>query len=262
LLSGFGLDSALRTVEFYRGTSLFDEVTINGNARVLSRAFVPVGDFERIVFRIRERTTCRPRRFGIWNPSIPNDVRHLNVAVAEIRLVTPGDLRQSASLGEPVRGPEVFRRALAFDGIEGNGWFREAGTMSFVAPPGSSRLKLTLLVPKVDSFKFPYPISFDIDGHKAEVVVRRPGTVEFGFPLPRSGDSRITTLNVHPSQAFKPSGYDHSLRPVLQSVRFESVILDSTEGAESQPSCSDCTATSGGDLGPRGRVTSGRAGKE
>jgi hypothetical protein len=260
LLSGYGLNSARRTVEFYRGTSLFDVVTINGNARVLSRTFVPVGDFERIVFSIRERTDFVPRRFAIWNPSIPNDVRHLNVAVAEVRLVTPGHLRQSAGLGELVRGQDVFRRALAFDGIEGDGWFREAGTMCFVAPPGSSRVRLTLLVPKIDSFKFPYAISFDIDGHKVEVVIRRPGWVVFGFPLPRSRDSRVTTLNVRPSQAFKPSGYDHGLRPVLQSVRFESVIFDST--AQPQPSCSDCVAISGDDLGPRGGVTSGRAGKE
>jgi hypothetical protein len=260
LLSGFGIDTARRTVDFYCGTSLFDVVTINGNARVLSRAFFPGSDVQRIRFSIRERAAFVPRSFAVWNPSIPNDVRHLNVAVAEVRLVTPGDLRPSAGLGEVVRGQDLFRRAVAFDGIEGDGWLREAGTMSFVAPPGSARVQWTLMVPKVDSFKFPYAISFDIDGHKVEAVVRRPGRVVFGFPLPPSRDSRVTTLNVRPSQAFSPSGYDHSLRPVLQSVRFESVVFDST--AEPQPSCSGCVTISGDALGPRGRITLDGAGKE
>jgi hypothetical protein len=260
LLSGFGLDDARRTVDFYDGKTLFDEVTINGNARVLSRVFVPAGDVERIVFRIRERVNSFPRRFGIWNPSIPSDVRQLNVAVAEVRLVTAGDLRRSAALDEPIRGPDIFRRALAFDGIEGDGWFREAGSISFVAPAGSSRMRLTLLVPNVPTFKFPYAISFEIDGQKVEAVVRRPEWAVFDFPLTRSRDSRLITLDVHPSQAFRPRGYDQGLRPVLQSVRFDSVVFDSTP--QPQPSCSDCVAISGNDLRPHGGVTSGRTGKE
>jgi hypothetical protein len=226
LMTGYGLKSARRVVSFYRDGTIFDEIAINGNSRVLTKTFVVSDEVERIVFRVREEVACLPRTFALWNTSIPNDDRHLNVAAAEIRVVPPGDLGPSSRLGEVLSGGDILRRSTAFDGMEVDGWVRDMATLSFVAPAAASRLRLNILVPRAPSFIFPFPILFDVDGHAATSEVSSPGSAELTFPLTPSPNQRAIRISIRPSQSFLPVGYDQSHRETIHSVNLQSLAFE------------------------------------
>ncbi len=256
-LTGPGLDNARRTIEFFHNGQKFgSEKVINGFARIVSDPFYPTGTDDTIAIRIKEKVAPRPRPFSLWHRDLPIEYRKLNVMVSDIELLPPGDApyrcnvgEDKCSVGQVLRGSDLFTQVIAFNGIEPNQWVREALTMTLPRPPGASALSLSVAVPGESTLRFPLHITVSIDGARSVHDVKEPGNVLLELPLPKHGFSEgLINLSIEPDQYFSSpnnrSGHDSTgerslwrgvnsllkpyvnapaARPVVQSIRLESI---------------------------------------
>ena len=224
---GYGANNGRRTIELWHNERKFDEVVINGNGRVLSAPFYPSGEVDRLVFRIRESVQQMPRRFRLWNKTIPAEYRRLNLAVWDIRVYGPQDSPPVTTLDAPLTGDALFTQNLSFSGLDMNGWVREEMTMSLVRTPGSSSLTVSASIPARQEFRWPYQIALDVNGVTKLFSVDKPGSLAMTVPLPLAVQPETVDIRLRPAQAVSPGGYMQQFRPQVESVRLEAITFRS-----------------------------------
>ncbi|MBI2756927.1 MAG: hypothetical protein HYX52_09490 [Chloroflexi bacterium] len=222
-IAGYGANTARRTIEVWANDQKIDEVLVDGSARVLSAPFYPTGDVDRLVLRVKEDVALTPRPFALWNKAIPADYRGINLAVADIQVLAPGETVPALALNESLVGRDIFTRGILFNGIEPDGWVRDALTLTLVRPTGSTELSLSVVVPGVPEFAFPFRISVDVDGVSQTIEVPAPGPATLVVPIPTAVVPTETTVTVSPGQSFSPPWENQDRRPRVQSVRFDSM---------------------------------------
>ncbi|MGH9428778.1 MAG: hypothetical protein ACRD2L_21030, partial [Terriglobia bacterium] len=252
--TGPGLNSPRRTVEFFHNRQKFgSDKVINGFARVVSDPFYPKGGVDTLVIRIKEKVAPPARPFGLWHTDLPIEYRKLNLSVSDIELLPPGEPSSQLSLGQAIRGADLFTKSYSFDGIEPNQWVREAMNFSLLRPSEASSLTLSVTAPDVGQLRFPMHLKLTVDRVQTVHTVQQPGTVVLRVPLGGSDIcGSVTEVRLEPDQSFSPQGLssqdrgaevisrlgwsrlNHLMaeavktrsRPVLQSVRLESLKFD------------------------------------
>jgi hypothetical protein len=223
LISGYGLNSADRTVEFFQDGHPIGEVSLHGAARILSPPFVPTHDVERIVFQVTERVRPTQRRLAVWNRQIPSDYRQLNLAIGEVRLVTEDDLLSAEPATQPLEGSAILRNAYMFDGMEVDGWVQQVAEASFVRPADSVGLELQFFVPGDAGYRFPYNIVVEVDGNATVVRAAKPGTLLIQVPMKPAPEKHLCHIRIHTGQSYRPQGYPQTIRPTTHSVHWDAV---------------------------------------
>jgi hypothetical protein len=220
----YGGTAASRTVELWHNDKKFDEITVNGGARVLSAPFFPSSDVERLVIKVREPSRPGPRPFAFWNRHIPEDYRVLNLAVGQVRIVKPSDSSARRAALAEIQGLAIYDHALTFNGMEMNGWVRDRATLVLPRPAGSPELKLSLFVPSRPEYTFPYHLGLKVAGVPVDVAVAAPGDSTVDVPLP-DDRTRTVELSLAPAQTFVPDGTNAASRPLIYSVRLNGLTF-------------------------------------
>ncbi len=222
-LVGYGIPSARRRLEIWLNSRIVDDVEINGNARVITRPFFPVPGVNLLVVRAKERVRPVPRPFGLWNRNVP-EYRALNFGMSYIRLLGPGDTEAAGKPSTDIRGKDIISQAVAFDGIEVNGWVREEARLSYVRSAGTTAVDVDVLVPDaLSARRGSCPIQFDADGMSRTFEVTHPGPIRVSLPLRSLTSAAITEIKVKPCKAFYAPGYNHRIRPELLSVQLQEI---------------------------------------
>ncbi len=223
VISGYGLHSASRTIEFFHNGQRIGEAAVQGAGRVLSPPFVPAGDVERIVFQIKERVRPQQREKAVWNRQIPSDYRRLNVAVGEVRLATEEDLLSAIPVAARLEGPGILRNAYSFNGIEPDGWLGQSAEAALIRPVGATEMELQFLVPSDAGYRFPYNLVIEVDGVATKVEAAKPGTLLARVALRPAHDRALCHIAVHPAQSYLPAGYRQAARPTIHSIHWDAV---------------------------------------
>ena len=223
-LSGPGLPSARRTIEFFHNKKPFGSPkVINGFGHIVSDPFYPTGDVDFLVFRIKEDVSPSRRPFAVWNKELAVEYRRLNLAVSDIELIPPEHTVSPFKMNEAIQGPALFTRSLAFDGIEPNWWVREEMAISLPRTPGASAVCISIFVPGQASLRFPFGVTLSVDGVSEQRYIKKPGQALLTMSLAKSQDPGITSIQLKPSQFFLADGFAATQRPAVQSVRLDSI---------------------------------------
>jgi hypothetical protein len=225
-MAGFGVPSASRTLEFYHGTQKFDEQTITDVARIVSAPFFPKGDLDRVTVVIKERTTPIPRRMGLWNMSLPDDSRSLNVQMSAVRLLKPGERAPAVIKAGRITGNDILDKAALFDGISPDGWIGKRASLTYVSPVDRPVATLSLRVPRELGFSFPYAVDILANGAQHHFTVEKPGPVSLRIAFADAKQGDPLAFEVRP-QAFRESDdpFARRNRPLLQSVHIEAIDI-------------------------------------
>ena len=226
---GFGLDSSSRTVQLWLNGEVFDEVTIDEAARVVSKPFYPTGDADRIVIKVIETVQPPPRQFRLWNRDIPGDYRRLNMAVSNVTVMEAG--REQKRPMEVYDGHSLFSHAHSFNGLKLNQWVGKGVSLTLPIAADPSSVDLLLFVPGHPALKFPYKLKISLNGIEHEAVAEFPGDLALSIPVTKRSGSNTLDLAITPEQTFVPDDVDHDYRPTVQSFRLMRVALKSGAGA-------------------------------
>lgn len=220
---GHGLANKRRRIELWHNLVKFDEVEVNGTARVVSKPFFPTGGVDRLVLKVRERVRPLERWVRLWNKDLPRDYRRLNLLVAEVDVLPPGNRPGRGQARWELQGESLFNDSYSFNGLEPNRWVGESLSLAVRRPETARRMELTFsLGPAIH---FPLTIKGAVDGEDVLFSVTGPGrtsrVVALG-PMPAGG---LTRIELTPDQSYVPLGADMENRPVHESFRVESVAF-------------------------------------
>jgi len=218
-LTGPGLNSAERTIEFYHNKRKIGEPKkINGFGRIVSDPFYPQGDVDFLTFKIKEKVNPPGRKYALWHTDIPLEYRRLNVMVSDIQLIEPGKAVSNFKLNEPIRGEDLFTESYLFNGIEPNWWIRDEMSLSLVRPSDASEVTLSIEIPS-QYVRYPYSVNLKVDRSERTYHFDHPGTFALTLPLSeKSTDSSMTHIQLKPGQTFTPDGETGNQRR-LQMIR-------------------------------------------
>jgi hypothetical protein len=221
---GHGLSSDHRTVELWMNTQKFDEVTITSAARVVSKPFYPTGDVDRFTLRIKERVRPLERSFRLWNRSLPGDYRRLNLLVAGVKVLPPGE--PVPELASPtLSGEALFTDSYSFDGLQPNRWAGKSMSIALRRPAWARHLALTIFVPDVGDFKFPLTVRAAVDGPPVDFVVAGPGVFSTVLPLGPERADGLVELHTSTDQDFVPYNVDLEKYPFHYSFQLRELGL-------------------------------------
>lgn len=223
-LVGHGAATDSRHIELWHNTQKFDEIAVTAAGRVVSQPFYSTGEVDRLVIKVQERVRPLPRPFPLWNRSIPEDYRRLNLLVAGVKVLPPEEL-----VPEParyaLRGEALFNESYTFDGLEPNRWAGRSMRMALKRPGWARNLALSVFIPGHPDFRFPFPIEVVVDGVRHVLVATDPGhftrIVPLGAPSP-DGLVRLQTLS---SQVYMPDGADMKNHPTYHSFQVQLIGL-------------------------------------
>jgi hypothetical protein len=221
---GHGLKSESRTAELWHNTKKFDEVTVTGAGRVVSKPFYSSGGVDLLVIKLKERVRPLPRSVRLWNKDIPGDYRRLNLMVADVRVFPPDEPVPEPSTYS-LHGDDLLEQSYAFDGLQPNRWAGRSMSMTLKRAPWARGLTLNVFVPGIPSFRFPYTLEATIDGQRHLAVIPRAGPFRTTLPLGPPRADGLVELRVSSSQFFVPDGIDMEMHPVFYSYRVEHVGL-------------------------------------
>jgi hypothetical protein len=222
-ITGYGSPDPSKNLTLYLNGREIEKFAVHGSSRVLTQPFYLEEKVNRLVFTIEEDNKPLPRRFTIWNDAIPEDYRVLSLAVSDIRILH-GEGELAVDVPEEMVGESILTRSRTFDGIEPNLWLRESATLSFWRPATSRAVEMTVSVPAVEEFRFPFEIEVTTNGVRSLHMAKEAGLLQMILPLARqSGYDDLVSIEIRPEQSFTPIGYDHRIRNTVQSVRLESI---------------------------------------
>jgi hypothetical protein len=164
-----------RHVEVWAGGRKIDEVVVHGAARILSAPFVPKGELDKIVLRVRERVDPVPRNFGLWNRHIALDQRLLNMVVTQARVVREGEAPAASPRGL-FTSRDLIDRSRDFNGLSLDGWAAPSMHATLPIEPGAERARLRVEVPGWANYRFPLKVAAEVNGVRHVHELPGPGT--------------------------------------------------------------------------------------
>ena len=152
-VAGYGYPKKVRTVELWHNGQKFDDVVVDGAAKVISKPFYPTGDVQLLVMKVKEQVRPIPRTARLWNKEIPGDYRKLNVLAAGIKVYPPVQPAYEGSTLADFQGASLFEHSLTFNGLMADRWVRQTLAIQLPYPLGSNSLELELNLPAVPGFR-------------------------------------------------------------------------------------------------------------
>lgn len=226
LISGMGLENGLRTVELWHNNSKFDEIIVNGAAKVISKEYFPIDGVNKIIIRPKEIAKILPRNRGFWNRNIRLKLAPLNILMSNIEIINSSNFNKNIwKTNDCVRVKQMFEKFTTFNGFDVDGWVRNEAEFSFTAATTASRLRLKFVVPKTLGFIFPYEVKFILNEITFKHVFSKAGEHEIILPLPTALLSPSTlNLKIQPKQTkLLANGLQQS--EILRSIQIKSLEL-------------------------------------
>lgn len=179
---GYGGTSLERHVDLYLNGVKFDEITFCGQAKILTRPFVPSGPWSQIELAVRETVSQLPRTHGLGNRWVPADSRHLNIAVSDIALI---DIGHADSVSESAIEFGAAKPMTALvNGVYADGWASKEFVTTLRVPNAVTALEISGMIPGVPDFTFPYVIPVSINDVAVEDIrIEHPGRFDIRVPL-------------------------------------------------------------------------------
>lgn len=225
-IAGLGLKEGRRTLEFWLNDKKFDEVIVNGSARITSRAYYPIDGVNRLVIRISEKSELPPGHFGLWNRDLPKRSRQINLLVSNIEIIKNKVNHPEWKLDEVVEAKSMFDLLEEFNGFDVDGWIRDRAEFSLVFPKMANVIHLNFLAPGNLGFAFPYYVQISLNGVPHKVAFSKPGEHELLLNLPQTTNRSKLHVEIIPSEA-KHLADGIEQREVLQSIRLTSMEFSS-----------------------------------
>lgn len=222
-ISGLGLAHGIRTLEFWHNGKKFDEVTINGAARVQSKSYFPTDGVNRLLIRIKEPAVLPPYHFGLWNKDLPLSARQINLALSDITINSIHSKKTSPwKVSQVIPAKLMFNLVESFNGFDIDGWVRDKAELKMITPLSAAKIRLKFLAPGNLGFKFPYSTNFVVNGMVHPVEFQAPGEHEVILDIPKSTQQRELKIEIYPSQV-KQLAEGIYKREVLQSIGLRSI---------------------------------------
>jgi len=227
-LAGYGYPTKKRTIELWHNGQKFDDVVVDGGARIVSQPFHPTGDVELLVLKVKESVRPIPRTARLWNKEIPGDYRKLNILASDIRVYPADAPRVSGQARADYHGNALFEGSLSFSGLMADRWVRENLSIQLPMPVGSRNLELRLLLPGQNGYQYPLEFDVIVNGQLSAVRVEREGMFTGTYPIAASpGAPSTAEIQIRPRSGFPTFDERNSEDDVrrltfrLESIRFQ-----------------------------------------
>jgi hypothetical protein len=224
VMDGYGNSSPVRHLDLFLNGQKFDEVTIAGEGRFLSRPFSASGPASQLEIMVEEDVGMLPRPHVWWNRWVPNDPRHLNLAVFEASLQTAAASSGSLQPSLDFASQSPWTHAL-YNGLFPDRWLAGKATVEMRVPSDAGFLRLRGLAPGGTSLVFPLHLRvYDDDRPLGDAIVNLPGNFDISLPLPRvfPRDAQEVRIGIEPeSRCFVGKSDSRCLTVRLDQVSFE-----------------------------------------
>jgi hypothetical protein len=196
-LSGFGNPSPVRHLQLFCNGEKFDEVTINGYSRFLTKSFTAMGKANDIEIRVEEDAHPLPRSHPLWKSWVPSDPRRLNIAVFEVRVVDDSFVYKTSSVD--FHSPTQFNSTF-FDGIYPDRWTGPSSSFNLSVSRNSRALLLRGVAPDSPRLRYPLPLKIYAGSFPLHFLsMKAPGPFDLSLPLPEAlrGNSPSRTIDFY-----------------------------------------------------------------
>jgi hypothetical protein len=225
-LAGFGYPTKKRTIELWHNGQKFDEVVVDGGARIISQPFHPKGDVELLVLKVKERVRPIPRTARLWNKEIPGDYHKLNILASDIKVYPADAPKVSGQARADYQGNALFEDSLSFSGLMADRWVRENLSIQLPVPGGSRTVEIRLSLPG-GGYQYPLDLDVLVNSQQSAVRVEKEGLFTGNYPVP-SGTGALSTaeIQIRPRAGFPTFNESNSEDDVrrltfrLESIRF------------------------------------------
>jgi len=187
-----------RHLELWLNGRLFDEVTVHGAAKVVSKPFLPTGKTDKLVVKVREQVTASPRNFGLWNRRIATDPRELNLVVAQATVRSGPDIGREVT-ARTLTTKQLIDDSNRFDGIGLDGWAGPKAFLDMSISPEVRRARLSISIPGWAGFRFPFRARFTLNGRAIEKQFDSAGDHAIDFTI--DPDTRGLVLETQAAQS-------------------------------------------------------------
>lgn len=222
-ITGLGRISGKRTIELWHNETKFDEVVIEGAARIVSRPYLPVEGVNRLVILVKEKSVLVSRNTGLWNRDLPRRSTPINMLFSNIRLVNDSqNLPRRFPVNKQIEAKDLFNNVESFNGFDVDGWIRDRCVFTASVPSTVNRAIFNILVPGNLGFGFPYKIQFILNGVSFERTFSAPGEYTVDLDLQKVSATDVMKVEIIPQEA-KRIAEGMEQREVLQSIRLSSV---------------------------------------
>lgn len=222
-ITGLGLASGKRIIELWHDGVKFDEVVVDGTARIVSKPYFPTEGVNRLILRVKEKVVLVPRAIGLWNRNLPRRSTPINILFSNIHIVNSSQvLPETFPIGKTVEAKDLFNKAKAFNGFDVDGWVRERGEFTANISTSIGKVSLDVLIPGNLGFSFPYKVQFILNGTPVERLFASPGEYTVDLDLPESSSLKTITVEIIP-QASKRLAEGMEQRELIQSIRLSAV---------------------------------------
>jgi len=226
-LAGYGYPIKKRTIELWHNGQKFDEVMVDGGARVISKPFHPTGKVELLVLKVKEKVRPIPRTARLWNKEIPGDYRKLNILASEIR-VFPEEAPFPGGPGHSdYQGNSFFEESLSFSGLMADRWVPEALSIRLPYLAESRSVEVQLSLPGESGYQYPLEFDVQINGQRFSARAEKPGLFTGLYVLePRAAEVASAEIQIRPRSGFPTFNERNSedearrLSFRLESIRF------------------------------------------
>ncbi len=201
-LVGLGYPQKKRALELWHNGQKFDDVEIEGGAKVVSKPFYPTGQVELLVIKVKEQVRPIPRTARLWNRDIPGDYRKLNILASDIRVYPPEASLPKASSYE-FQGSSLFDESWSFNGLMADQWVRQSLSIALPMPLDSRSAEVSLSLPGVPGYQYPLEFEVKINGQPFPARAVKPGTFTATFPVEKTAAKEsVTEIQIVPKSGF------------------------------------------------------------
>jgi hypothetical protein len=225
VLAGYGNPSPTRHLILFVDGQRFDEITISGQARILSKPFTVSGRAGQLEIMVQEDATPIPRTYGLWNRWVPRDPRRLNLAVFEASLEAPATHSDALQARVDFTSEAELARTY-YNGVYPDRWLAGRAAVEMRVPRRSKTLRVRGMAPGGTNLMFPMRIRLNVDDQPlGEAILQKPGNFDESVPVPASftgkGD-RDALVSIQPgSNCFVGNGDTRCLTVRLEGLSFE-----------------------------------------
>ena len=142
LISGYGNSSPTRHVDLLINGKKFDEITVDGYTRTLSKPFEAEQPWSQLEFVVHETAQPLPRKFALWKKWVPADARGLNLAISELKVV-PANETEFTLPGELDLTSKNGLSSALTNGIYPDRWGGHEMRISLQSPKGASAVEIS-----------------------------------------------------------------------------------------------------------------------
>lgn len=224
-ISGIGLKSGVRTLEIWHNGKKFDEVLIDGAARIQTKPYYPIVGVNRLVIKIKERAELSTSHVGLWNKDLSRRTRQINMLLGDVLIINKNTPVINVMESNKVfQGKSLFKHFNTFNGFDVDGWVRDKAELSIRVDSAVRMLRVSFFVPGIPEFKFPYKVDLRLNGVVHHVEFKYSGEHEVELKIPPLTSVKNIILEIYPSQV-KQLFNGLEQRESFQSIRLNSLEL-------------------------------------